>query len=688
MQHHSHIHAPRLLLPHGLSTLSLLFSLFLLSAFPVATVAQTGKWKNYLSYYEPTEIEKASENQLYVLASGGLYAYNRSDQSLQTFDKTTGLNDSGISHIAWCQAARRLVIVYDNYNIDLLSPQGTVTNMADYMSKSLAVDKTVNSIDVTGTTAYLSTGFGILKLNVAQAEISDTYQLGFTVDYSYVEGNFLYAASHTNGLYRGLLTSNLLDKTNWTRVGDFTARPKTMDADLLALVKTLSPGGPKYNYFGFSRFYDGKLYTVGGGYPPDDDLFRPGCVQVLDGDKWTIYEDGLEAKTGHAYLDMGSVDVDPRDANHVFASGRTGLYEFRNGAFVGEYTPDNSPLRGAATVSATNKEYNIVQGIKFDAGANLWVLNSLSATTSLLKYSHDGQWENLHKPELMHNGYSLGRLNTPIIDSRGLLWIPNNHSGAPQAICYQPGNDALKCLTSFVNEDGTTVNVSYVRCIAEDREGNIWVCTNVGPLLLPPNQITAASPVFTQVKVPRNDGTNYADYLLDKVDISCMVVDQANRKWFGTNSNGVYLISSNNLMQIQHFTRENSMLLSNNIESIALNETTGEVYIGTGKGLCSYMSNAPTAANGMTKASVYAYPNPVRPDYMGAITITGLDERADVKIVNSNGTLVYEGRASGGQCRWYGLDRDGRRVASGVYMVEVATAEGEKGVVCKIAIVR
>ena len=167
-----------------------------------------------------------------------------------------------------------------------------------------------------------------------------------------------------------------------------------------------------------------------------------------------------------------------------------------------------------------------------------------------------------------------------------------------------------------------------------------------------------------------------------------MVVDQANRKWFGTKDNGVYLISSDNIHQIEHFTEENSQLFSNNIESIAINEATGEVFFGTDKGLCSYMSNTTTAAQGMTKDNVYAYPNPVRPDYTGPITITGLDENADVKIVTVNGTLVSEGRASGGKFKWYGIDRNGRPVASGVYMVQVATQEGEKGVVCKVAIVR
>ena len=118
-----------------------------------------------------------------------------------------------------------------------------------------------------------------------------------------------------------------------------------------------------------------------------------------------------------------------------------------------------------------------------------------------------------------------------------------------------------------------------------------------------------------------------------------------------------------------------------------MNENTGELFIGTDNGLCSYMSDATTAGQGMSKETVYAYPNPVRPDYAGVITITGLDENADVKIVTSNGVLVSSGKAANGEFKWYGLDKNGNRAASGVYMVEAATEEGDKGVVCKIAII-
>lgn len=233
----------------------LLFILF----FPLLLHAQ---WKAYLSYYDPTEIVEGEGKTIYVLASGGLYSYDRSDQSLTTYDKISGLSDCGIAHIGWSQKAKRLVIVYDDYNIDLLAPNGEVVNIADYQNYSTTDTKTVNGVDVNGGMAYLSTAFGIVALNVADAEVTNTYRLGFSVNYAYVKDGYLYAASAARGLYRGRLTDNLLDKANWTRVGEYTAKPGTVSEDLKALVKTLQPGAPKYNYFGFLKMHDGKLYRL------------------------------------------------------------------------------------------------------------------------------------------------------------------------------------------------------------------------------------------------------------------------------------------------------------------------------------------------------------------------------------------------------------------------------------------
>lgn len=652
--------------------------------------AAIGDWKAYMAYHDVQEIEQVG-NFVFVQASNGLYVYNKNDQSIQTFSKIDYLSDCNISHIAYNKSTKRLVIIYSNGNIDLMNINNyEVTNLSDYYNTFTSENKTVNDIYTYGNYAYLSTGFGIVKLNISKTEISDTYNLGFKVDWCEINGNKIYAYSQTNGKYTALLSDNLSDKNKWNKEGGYSAKVEEDKSELKQLVSTLNPGGPKYNYFGCMRFTNNQLYTCGGGFSYIE-FSRPGCAQVLKNDTWQIYEDNLSTKTGYSYIDTDNLDIDPLDPNHVFVSGRTGIYEFQDGIFLKNYTNDNTNnvLQTASTVGNNNKDYVIVTALKYDKDGNLWGFNSISPSTSLFAYTKDKEWVSHHKSEFMYSeNTSLENVNNIIEDSRRLLWFGNNHWDFPYLYCYQPSTDAAKCYKKFTNQDGTEVSVGYVRAIAEDNKNNIWVGTSAGPLMLEASQITQDSPVFTQVKVPRNDGTNYADYLLSGVDITCIAIDKANRKWFGTSGNGVYLISDDNIQQLQHFTRSNSPLLSDDIESIAINTESGEVYFGTNLGLCSYQSDVNSINEEMNKDNVWAYPNPVKPDYTGLITITGLTNKADIKIVTSNGVLVNKGTSNGGIYQWDGRDLKGKMVTSGIYMVETATSDGSKGTVCKIAIIR
>lgn len=656
--------------------------------------AAIGDWKAYMAYHDVQEIEQAG-NLVFVQASNNLYVYNQNDQSIQTFSKIDYLSDCDIEHIAYCQDAHRLLILYSNSNIDLMNTSNyEVTNLADYYNASTTGDKTIYDIYVNGKYAYMSNGFGIVKVNVADGEISDTYNLGFKVNWCEIKDNYIYAYSQTDGQYRAPLSVNLLDKNNWSKVGGYAAKQQADKSELKQMVSTLNPGGPKYNYFGFMKFANNQLYTCGGGFAVG--ISRKGCIQILKNEEWNIYPDeNITSKTNVTYENLECLDYDPTDTSHIFVGGRNGLYEYKNGNFENYYNYENSPIE---RYNNRSKEYELITGVKFDKEGNLWMLNSQAPTQSLIEFTKDKQWISHQLPDLMKlddagfTNKSLGLLGNMLIDSRGLLWFVNNHWIVPSLYCYQFSEDnseeRLNAFTSFVNEDGTEVSVGAVRCAAEDKDGNIWIGTSAGPLLLDPNQITASAPTFTQVKVPRNDGTNYADYLLSGIDVSCIAVDGANRKWFGTKKNGIYLISEDNLSEIHHFTTLNSPLLSNGIESIAINEKTGEVFIGTDKGLSSYMSDSSTPNESMTSDNVWAYPNPVKPDYTGLITIVGLSQNADVKILTSNGRIVNEGKSNGGTYTWNGCDANGKKVASGIYMVATATNDVEKGTVCKIAIIK
>ena len=655
--------------------------------------ASIGSWRAYLAYTDITEIEKAG-NELFVLASRNLYLYNIDDQSVRTFSKMDALSDCSIAHIAWNKKAGRLVVVYDNKNIDLLQPNGDCVNMPEYYMKSMTGDKTINDIYISDQYAYLATGFGIIKLDVSKAEINNTYQLDKKITAVAISGQNIYARIDKQSYIVASLQSNLLDPNNWTATTNVPSgifdKDKSVWNEYIETLRNIATDGPQYNYFGFMRFVDNHLYTVVGGFGAGIEENRDGAVQVWDGNSWLIYQDNLQDITNYEYKDLLSVDVDPTDASHVFAGGRSGTYEFKSGQFTQAYSCHNSTLGTAIGATQNGREsYTLAESVKYDAEGNLWVLNSQSQTAPIHVLQKDNTWKTFTSSSLMNDDRTLGALQALTFDSKGLLWFVNNHWTKPSLHFFNPQTEEVTSFFNFINQDGTRVDVNSVQCIAEDKNGDLWVGTNVAPLLLSRNKIAEQEPEFEQVKVPRNDGTNYADYLLSGVNISGIVVDGGNRKWFATKGNGAYLISADNLTQLQHFTAENSNLLSNNIESVAIDNVSGEVFFGTDKGLCSYISDATAVVDEMTKETVYAYPNPVRPDYTGLITITGLTYDADIKIVTANGALVAEGRSNGGTFTWDGRDQNnGKRVASGVYMVMAATSEGSKGTVCKIAIIR
>lgn len=234
-------------------------------------------------------------------------------------------------------------------------------------------------------------------------------------------------------------------------------------------------------------------------------------------------------------------------------------------------------------------------------------------------------------------------------------------------------------IKEFTDQDGTTVNFAYIMSVYEDTSaGLVWLGLDNGVINFRPSEIMKTGGRVNRIKVSRNDGTNLADYLLDGVSVNCIVPDNSGRKWFGTGGGGIVVTSADGTEVLRTYTTENSDLPDNMVYSICYNPENNSMMISTDKGLVEHFLS--TSAGGDSDNKAVVYPNPVRPDYFGYVTIEGLADNALVKIVDAGGNLIKEvGFAAGGEARWDVTNLNSKRVPGGVYYVLASGAPDGEG---------
>lgn len=486
--------------------------------------------------------------------------------------------------------------------------------------------------------------------------------------------------------------------TYWCACGNLSVNAyKIKDGNMTPVYTSIMPDGPRRELFYYMNFFDGKLMIAGGKHDIPE-VFNPGTVMRYSDGKWSYLEEDLSKYTGNPYYNATSIAIDPRDNNHIFVSSSFGgLYEFRDDKYVNLYTyyadesKKNSTLQSVLPNDPNPRWYVRVDALNYDKDNNLWMTNNSSKTIINVMKS-DGKWVAFDHPEIA----STPNAEEMIFDSRGYIWLALRRVKTG-VFCFDYNNtiddtsdDRTKYISNYVNQDGESLGELKTYDIVEDKNGSIWIATEKGPLVINnPSKIFDTSGTFsvTQIKVPRNDGTNLADYLLKDECITAIAIDGGNRKWLGTQNSGLYLLSEDGLETIHHFDTSNSPMFSNYVESLTLNPETGELYIGTDKGLMCYRTDSSEPEETFNE-SVYAFPNPVKPDFEGVITITGLVYDTDVKITDVSGRIVSSGKSVGGTYAWDGCNGYGRKVPTGIYFVMAADQDGKEGIATKITIIR
>ncbi len=441
-------------------------------------------------------------------------------------------------------------------------------------------------------------------------------------------------------------------------------------------IETVIPNAPFEKNTGAMIFHNNKLVVCAGAV---NDAWnytynRNGLFQ-MEKDDWIFYN-----QYNYPMLDS-CMDIITVAANAT----RNELYYGSFGGGLIQLT-DNNQLKiykqntGLKEVVGDPGNYR-VSGLAFDQDQQLWISNYGSPSPLVVKKT-DHTWKSFSLPFYVTEN-AVAQI---ILDAFNQVWVV-----APKGnglICFNHGNnidnlgdDRWKFFRTGAGNGNLPDNEVY--CIAKDKDGFIWVGTGKGIAL-----ISCAGEVFStgcEASLPIVQNGNFNGYLLSNESVKSIAVDGANRKWVGT-KNGIWLLSADGEKTIYRFTEDNSPLLSNDIKSIAIDPQTGEVFIATSKGLCSFRS---TAKEGTEKnESVLVFPNPVPPDYNGLIAVKGLVNNAIVKFTELDGRLVYQTRSLGGQAIWDGRNYKGSRVSSGVYLILITDEQGKDKMIGKLFFIK
>jgi ligand-binding sensor domain-containing protein len=683
-------------------------------------------------------------HRVYGATDNGVLAFDREDNSVISYNKITGLTSSGITAVGADNARDQLLVAYADGVLDLVTDAGTQRFDRLKNSTTISGSRRLNAIRIRGNEAYIAADYGVVVFDLARREVKETWRdlgpLGSALRINQLAfaGDTIFLATD-KGVLAGDLRTNLLDYNLWKRFDQNTF--STIFSSIAVFngktyVAMNNTG--IYSYTSgtwlLESFLPGKTFqsleaspahlviaegvnvwtlstggalaplTVGIAHAPrtaqEDEQGKfwigdssAGLISNVSGGYMAILPDGPAAKPYRlAYA---------QDALYALAGGPSSTFQplgnagtidtFKNGTW-NNATSTTLDL----TDIATDAEGNIYlasfgSGLeKMDATGNITHYNEAGTTLSAIEASTDGLWVanygamqslRLLKPDgtwaAFSPPYTAARYPLDLaVDIYGYVWMVINPAQGGGLVVFDPQENQYAYLTDTEGAGGLPNR--NVRSIAVDRDGYVWVGTDqgVGYFIYPPEVFTdnvdAIKPIYENRFLLRDD------------QVTALAVDGGNRKWMGT-TRGVWLFNATGEALVYNFTAATTPLLSDILLDIEVHPVTGEVFFATSEGLASYRSGATQSTSSFETVKIF--PNPITKQFSGTVGITGLAMDAIVKITDVSGKLIWQTQANGGTATWNVQDYNGRRAATGIYLVFAATPDGSESVVGKVAVI-
>lgn len=448
---------------------------------------------------------------------------------------------------------------------------------------------------------------------------------------------------------------------------------------------------PRDNLYFYMTHQHGRLYTLSGGrtYQP---LWISGAIKIYQPPHWhNITDRELWQWDNFYFHDAVSIAVDPKDADHYFVgSWGAGLYEFNDGTLRTRYTDRNAPLTKAWIGEGDEHALN-VGSLCYDTRGTLWMAQG-TVDAPIIARTPDGQMT-AHSYDGISKVNSFGKM---IAMPNGVKWLLINHRGESgtkgvfifndSGTPHDPADDQSLLISQFSDRSGKSIDAKDYNDMVVDRLGNLWIATNKGPIYV--NNPAGIFSLKQQPTATRPVGGKEPNlyYTLDNIPLTAIAVDALNNKWVGTAGDGLYQLSADGSELLNHYTKDNSPLLTEAITSLCFDETSGQLYIGTSSGLLSYYIGTTEHFREQSRQA-YIYPNPLRPDDPDLLTLSGLAAGSTVRVLDAAGNLLYQGTALTGELTFAPKLPSGDRYPSGIYQVLLTDTEGKQGYTLSFAVI-
>ncbi|MDN4164600.1 two-component regulator propeller domain-containing protein [Cytophagales bacterium LB-30] len=707
-----------------------------------------GTWRTHASYYTLSGISEA-DNRIYAFNEGGLFFYDKVENTIQKLSKLDGLSGVDYSQVGYNPADKTLLIGYASGAIDQIV-DGEVYAISTIQESTITGSKKINAINFAGGLAYLSGDFGIAVLNLAQREFKESYlNLGANGErlsaYAAILFNDTLFVATSKGVIAGNISGsiNLQDFANWKRsTEDSGIIPKSF-TNLVQFNNQLFARSGEEIY----RYQNGEWTALA--FSPQGSMLS---LQASAGGMVLVTSTKTYLWDGNSFQEKALPSGIIANLAYVDEEGKLWIADASQGLFM-EQSGEWMSLSPAGPVSNQSTSLNFDQKRLHALPGNRTFLGNAVG----LSYFENGVWTRLDHSNLVNC--------TDIAWADTAYLITSNHSGVfswsgtPDSAPTLLTNTSLSTTDDgftfaaaltvrneeawIINYQGNAIlhrwngtwegflsNVAGAQLATDiliNRLGQKWLRIEAARKLglyvfsdasgeirqiTENNSTLPSSEVYDMAEdaqgnlwVGTSNGVGYLinsgsvfeeeptfirpivdnQYLFEDREVTSLYIDAANRKWMGT-PDGLWLFNETVDQLLAHYTSENSPLPSNSILAISGDPINGEIFISTPLGMVSYRDGVTQASN--LHAQVKVYPNPVNPHYQGIIGIEGLAYSARVKITDTSGRLVYETRADGGTAKWDLSQTNGQIIRSGVYLIYSLAEDGEETFAAKLVIVR